>query len=114
MVFNNCLIIHLLTWRFVDDCDPVLVREIEDLLGVRVVRGAERVGAGPLNQVEVLGHQRQVEPLAPKVRVLVAAEPGEVELAVVDEHPVGVAERHRSDADLEPVQGGPTGFPPGK
>ena len=92
-----------LSWRFVDDCDPILVGEIEYLLGVGVVRGAEGVGAGPLYQVEVLGDQRQVEALSPKVRVLVAAEPGEVKLAVVDEHSVGVVVRHRSNAELEPV-----------
>jgi hypothetical protein len=34
---------------------------VEDLLVVGVVGGAERVGAQPLHQVEVLHHQRPVE-----------------------------------------------------
>ena len=69
----------------VDHDDAVAVGEFEHLLGVGVVRGAERVRADPLHELEVVDHERVVVPLAAHRRVLVLAEPGEVEGLAVDE-----------------------------
>ena len=47
----------------VDDHDPVAVAELQHLLRVGVVAGAEGVGAQPAKQVEVLHQQRPVKAL---------------------------------------------------
>src|SRR3954447_24006820 len=72
----------------VDHDDAVPVGEVEDLLGVGVVRGPERVRADPVQKREVVDHQRVVVALAADSGVLVLAEPGEVERLAVDEEPV--------------------------
>ena len=64
---------------------PAPVGEVEDLLGVRVVRGPEGVGARPRHQLEVVDHLHVVVALAPDGRVLVLAEAAEVERLAVDE-----------------------------
>ncbi len=69
----------------VDDDDAVPVGVLEDLLGVRVVRRAERVRAQPLHELEVVDEVRVVVALATHGAVLVLAEPGEVEGAAVDQ-----------------------------
>ena len=51
------------TRALVDDHDPVAVTELQHLLRVGVVAGAEGVGAQPAKQVEVLHQQRPVKAL---------------------------------------------------
>ncbi len=82
----------------VDDHDPEPVGEVEDLLGVGVVRGPERVRAQPGQELEVVHHRRVVVPRAPDVQVLVHAEALEVERLAVDQEP-GAVHLHGPDAD---------------
>ena len=70
--------------RLVDHDDAVPVGVVEHLLGVGVVRSAERVRADPREQLEVVHHVRVVVALAGHARVLVLAEAGEVERLAVD------------------------------
>ena len=49
----------------VDDDDAVPVGVVEHLLGIRVVRRAERVGADPVQEREVVHHRDRVVALAP-------------------------------------------------
>ena len=69
----------------VDHHDAVPVGEVEDVLGVGVVRGPERVGPDPLQQREIPDEERGVVALAERRVVLVHAEPGEPERRAVDE-----------------------------
>ena len=71
--------------RLVDDDDAVPVGVVQHLLGVGVVRRAERVGADPVHQREVVHHQRVVVALAADGGVLVLAEAGEGEGLAVDQ-----------------------------
>ena len=71
--------------RLVDDDDAQPVGMLEDLLGVRVVRGPEGVGAHPRQQREVVHHGGVVVAAAMDVEVLVLAEAPEVERLAVDE-----------------------------
>ena len=87
----------------VDDDDAVPVGVVEDLLGVGVVRGAERVRADPLHQREVVDHERVVVALAAHRAVLVLAEAGEVERLAVDQEPRAV-DLDRADADRQRVR----------
>lgn len=48
----------------VDDHDAVGVAQVHDLLSVRVVAGAERVGPQPAQQVEILHNQGPVQAFA--------------------------------------------------
>src|SRR5512135_233381 len=59
----------------VDDDHAVPVGVVEDLLGVRIVGGAERVRTHPLHQREVVHHERVVVAFAAHGGVLVLAEP---------------------------------------
>lgn len=56
----NWLRISVDTWAFVNDHYALLIGELVDLLCVRVVRGAERVGARPADQVEVFHPQHRI------------------------------------------------------
>ena len=76
--------------RLVDDDDAVAVGVVEDLLGVGIVRGPERVRADPPQQLEVADHHGVVVALAADRRVLVHAEAGEVERLAVDQEPLPV------------------------
>ena len=87
----------------VDHDDAVAVGVVEDLLGVRVVRGAERVRAEPVHQREVVDHERVVVALAAHGGVLVLAEALERERLAVDEEPRAV-HLHRADADGQRVR----------
>ena len=82
----------------VDDDDAVPVGEVEHLLGVRVVRGAEGVRADPLHELEVVDQVGVVVALAADGGVLVLAEAGEVERLAVDEE-LGAAHLDGADAD---------------
>ena len=85
--------------RLVDDDDAVRVGVVQDLLGVRVVGGAEGVGADPAQQREVVDHRDVVVALPAGHVVLVHAEAPEVEGPAVDEE-VGAAHLHRAHAGL--------------
>ena len=74
----------------VDDHESVPVGVVQHGLGVRVVRGAQRVGADPLQQPEVVQHVRVVVTLPQHADVLVLAEAGEVERLAVDQEPGAV------------------------
>ena len=82
----------------VDDDDAVPVGVVEDVLGVRVVRRAEGVGADPVEQLEVLHDVGVAVRLADRRVVLVHAETLEVEGLAVDEE-LGAADLDRADAD---------------
>lgn len=71
--------------RLVDDHHTLSVRVVQHLLGVGVVRGAERVRAGPVQQGEVMHHQGVVVRPAAHGGVLVFAEALEVEGDSVDQ-----------------------------
>ena len=86
----------------VDHDDAVPVGVVEDLLGVGVVRGAERVRAEPVHQREVVDHEHVVVALAAHRAVLVLAEAAEVERLAVDQEARAV-DLHRADADGERV-----------
>ena len=47
----------------VDDYDPIAVTELQHLLCVGVMAGAEGIGAQPAKQVEVLHQQRPIKAL---------------------------------------------------
>ena len=63
----------------VDQHDALPVGVVQHVLGVRVVRGPEGVGADPAQQLEVVQQVGVVVALADHRDVLVLAEPGEVE-----------------------------------
>ena len=86
----------------VDHDDAVAVGELEHLLGVGVVGGAERVRADPVHELEVVDHECVVVPLAADRGVFVLAEPGEVERLAVDEELVP-ANLDRADTDRDRV-----------
>ena len=86
----------------VDHHDAVAVGVVEHLLGVGVVRRAERVRAQPLQQREVVDHERVVVRLAAHRGVLVLAEPLEVERLAVDQKARAV-DLHGADADRQRV-----------
>ena len=86
----------------VDHHDAVAVGVVEHLLGVRVVRRAERVRAEPLHQREVVDHERVVVALAAHGGVLVLAEAREVERLAVDQEARAV-DPHGADADRQRV-----------
>ena len=86
----------------VDDDDAEPIRVLEHLLGVGVVRGAEGVGAHPVQEIEIVDHGGVVVALAVHVQVLVHAEATEVEGLVVDEEASAV-DAHRPDADGQSV-----------
>ena len=88
--------------RLVDDDDAVAVGEVEDLLGVGVVGGAEGVRADPLHELEVVDHERVVVALAADRCVFVLAEAGEVERLAVDEELVA-AHLDGANADRDRV-----------
>ena len=88
--------------RLVDDDDAVPVGVVEHLLVVGVVRRAERVRAEPLQQREVVDHERVVVALAVDRDVLVLAEAGEVERLAVDQEARAV-HGDRADADRQRV-----------
>ena len=88
--------------RLVDDDDALTIGLLEHLLGVGVVGGAERVGADPCQEREVVQHGGVVVPAAVHVEVLVLAEAAEVEGLVVDEEPRAF-DPHGADADGERV-----------
>ena len=71
--------------RLVDDDDAEAVGVVEDLLGVGVVRGPERVGADPSQELEVVDHRDVVVAPTSDVQVLVHAEALEVEGLAVDQ-----------------------------
>lgn len=77
----------------------MLVGVVEDVLAVGVVRGAERVGADPLQQGEVVDQVRVVVRLADDRVVLVHAESGELEGFAVDEE-LDAADLDGADADV--------------
>jgi hypothetical protein len=89
----------------VDDDDAVPVGIVEDLLGVRVVRRAERVGAEPVHEREVVDHEDVVVAFAAHGAVLVLAEALEIERLAVDEEARAV-DLDRPDADRERVRVG--------
>ena len=84
--------------RLVDDDDALAVGVLEHLLGVGVVGGAERVGADPGEQGEVVHHGGVVVTAAVDVEVLVLAEAPEVEGLAVDEE-LRALDPHGADAD---------------
>lgn len=86
----------------VDDHHALSVRIVQDLLGVRVVRGAERVRAGPLHQGEVMHHQDVVVTPAAHGGVLVFAEALEIERNSVDQE-LCAPYLHRAHAHGLPV-----------
>ena len=88
----------------VDDDDALLVAQLEELLGVRVVRRAHAVAAAPRHQVEVLEQHRQVEASAEDVAVLMLAEAVEVEGLPIDEEADVRLHVHRADAVRQPVR----------
>ncbi len=85
-----------------DDHDAVPVREIQHLLRIRIVRGAEGVRAHPLHEGEVVHHQRIVMTLATDGGVLVLAEACEVEGLAVDEQ-LRALDLDRANADRQRV-----------
>ena len=89
--------------RLVDDDDPVPVRVLEHLLGVRVVGRAEGVRAEPLQQREVVDHEGVVVRLPADRGVLVLAEAAEVERLLVDQEARPV-DPHGPDADRQRVR----------
>lgn len=65
------LCLHVLdanSWALIDHHDAVAVTHLQDLLCVRVVAGAERVGSQPLEQVEVLDNQRPIKSFPPNLQ----------------------------------------------
>ena len=70
---------------FVNDNDAQSIGMIEHLLGVGIVRGAERIGTRPLHQLEVVHHGHVVVAPAADLQILVLAEAPEVEGLAVDE-----------------------------
>ena len=83
-----------------DDAAPVGV--VQHLLGVGVVRGAERVGAQPVQQREVMHHEYVVVALAAHGGVFVLAEAPEVERLAVDEEARAV-DLDGADADRQRI-----------
>ena len=61
--------------------------------------GAQRVGANPVEQLEVLDHVRVAVALAQSVVVFVHSEASEVERFTVDEE-IGAADFHRADTKV--------------
>ena len=88
--------------RLVDDDDAEAVGQIEDLLGIGVVRRPERVGPEPPEECEVVHHRRVVVTPTVHVEVLVLSEPAEVEGFVVDEEARPV-DAYGPDADGDHV-----------
>jgi len=76
--------------RLVDHQKAEPVREVEDFLGVRVVRRTEGVGTNPAKQREVPGHSDVVVPLASPRCVFVHAEPTQVDWFVIEQEPCTV------------------------
>ena len=69
----------------VDQHNALPVGVVQDVLGIRVVRGAERVGANPAEQLKVVQQKGVVVAFADHRDVLVLAEPREIEGLVVDQ-----------------------------
>ena len=85
--------------RLVDDDDALPVGLLQDLLGIGVVGGPERVGADPAEECEVVQHGGVVVAAAVDVQILVLAEAPEGEGLAVDEEPCALdpdgADAHR-------------------
>ena len=55
-----------------------------------------------LDEIKVLGDKREIESLAPNIRVLVSSEPLEVERFMVDPK-AGLVPSHRANANVQTV-----------
>ena len=71
--------------RLVDDHDAVPVGIIQNVFAVWIVRRPERVGANPVQQLEIMYQVGIVVALADHRQILVLAEAGEIERLAVDQ-----------------------------
>ena len=91
----------------VDHQDAEPVGQLHRLFRVGVVRRAVGVGADPLEQLVVPDPHRQVQPASAERKVLVLAEPGELDRLPVEQQLIP-AHRDGADADVERVGVGGT------
>lgn len=68
LIISLSYLLGVYAGALVDDHDAVLIGQLVDFLSVRVVRGAERIGPQPFDQIEVFDPQHRIPAFTAKLQ----------------------------------------------